>query len=366
MLWLGVVKTPLYELREMSLPDIGEVIEKIWGQKLSTTSTFAGHSSAYSFRGIFKQFLRFHGKLKLPGSLILPFEGYLDEFDSFNRSKNHTPRSVESHRVKVAPFLRWFSTRKKNLRHLTVADVDKFVAAKQKHGWATATLSSHTQAIRVFIRFAHMKGWCSDIADGIKAPYHSKFAVPSQARDWSEVERLLATTNGSDHAAIRAKAALTLISRYALRSSEIAQLLLSDFDWKKITLTLRRSKRGRQQRLPLLPDVRRAVLRYIRIRPRCSCRNLFVTLRPRFRPIGRRSFYNLTADRLKQLGITSGRLGPHSIRHARVMQLLRDGTPIHEIGDFLGQRHPESPLFYAKFDVELLRQVADFRLEGLL
>jgi hypothetical protein len=69
---------------------------------------------------------------------------------------------------------------------------------------------------------------------------------------------------------------------------------------------------------------------------------------------------------LKKLGVTSGCLGPHSIRHARVMQLLRDGLTVKEIKNFLGQRHPESPLFYAKFDVELLRSVADFKLEGLI
>jgi len=48
------------------------------------------------------------------------------------------------------------------------------------------------------------------------------------------------------------------------------------------------------------------------------------------------------------------------------MQLLRGGMTIREIGDFLGQRHPESPLRYAKFDVEMLREVADFSLEGLI
>jgi len=48
------------------------------------------------------------------------------------------------------------------------------------------------------------------------------------------------------------------------------------------------------------------------------------------------------------------------------MQLLRGGTTMREIGDFLGQCHPESPLRYAKFDVEMLRDVADFSLGGLI
>jgi len=129
---------------------------------------------------------------------------------------------------------------------------------------------------------------------------------------------------------------------------------------------MRRSKRGRKQRLPLKPEVTRAVLNYIRIRPRCPVRNLFVTLRPPFRSIGKGSFYCLTSRRLKRLGIASGCIGPHALRHARAMQLLRGGMTIREIGDFLGQRHPESPLRYVKFDVEMLREVADFSLEGLI
>jgi integrase len=91
-------------------------------------------------------------------------------------------------------------------------------------------------------------------------------------------------------------------------------------------VTMRRSKRGRKQILPLPSDVRQAVLNYIRMRPRCSFRHLFVTVKPPYRPIGKSSLYCLTSRRLKKLGVISGCLGPHSIRHARVMQLLRDGS----------------------------------------
>ena len=178
--------------------------------------------------------------------------------------------------------------------------------------------------------------------------------------------QLLEATKGKDLASVRARAALSLIASYGLRCSEAARLLLSDFDWKKETVTMRRSKRGRKQILPFPSDVRQAVLNYIRMRPRCSCRHLFVTLRPPYRPIGKSSFYCLTSRRLRKLGLISGCLGPHSIRHARAMQLLRDGSTVKEIGALFGQRHPESPLFYAKFDVELLRAVADFKLEGLI
>ena len=121
-----------------------------------------------------------------------------------------------------------------------------------------ATVSSAMQALRAVtsrppalpLRYGHTQGWCPNIADGIKAPYRSRLGSKSQGRSWSEVVKLLDATKGKDVASVRARAALLLISTYALRSSEVRRLLLTDFDWKKETLTMRRSKRGRNRSKP--------------------------------------------------------------------------------------------------------------------
>ena len=353
-------------LRPLSPKDVDYAIQRIWGQKAERGSNFRGFHAAYALRNHFSMFLRFHGKLKTRKLPRPPFAEELDSFSEFNRCRNLLPGSVESHRLKTRIFLDWYSLRGKSLSKLSIHHIDRFIAKKKAEGWSSGTFSSAIQALRVFVRYGHSQGWCPDIADGIKAPYHSRLGVPPQGRAWTEVVQLLEATKGKDLASVRAKAALSLIATYALRCSEAARLLLSDFDWKKRTVTLRRSKRGRKQMLPFPLDVRQAVLNYIRLRPRCSVRQLFVTLRPPYRPIQKTSFYCLTSRRLKKLGIISGCLGPHSIRHARAMQLLRSGSTVKEIGDLLGQRHAESPLFYAKFDVELLREVANFKLEGLI
>ena len=243
---------------------------------------------------------------------------------------------------------------------------DRFIAAKKAAGWSSATITSTTQCIRSFFRFAATQGWYPNIADGMKPPYHRQVLEVQQGRTWPEVSRLLKSTNGKNLPAIRAKAVLSLVSTYAMRSSEVGRLLLRDFDWKKGTFTVRRSKSGRLQRQPIHPDVQTALLNYINVRPRCACRTLFVSLKPPYRSIGKSSFYTLTSVRMKKLGIKSGRLGPHAIRHARAIQLLKEGIPVREIAEFLGHRNPESSLRYAKFDVELLREVADFKLEGVL
>jgi site-specific recombinase XerD len=342
MLLRAIEALQLKRLRDLDMQGIRNAIRVVWGTGLSKRSTFYGHKAAYAFRSVLKRFLHFHGRLKPLKPLGGAFWQELNCFTEFNRTR-YRPSTLDSSHRKVATFLSWFTTQRKRLSRVSVNDIDKFIDAKKKGGWSPATIGSTIQALRVFFRYAATQGWSPNLADGIDAPFYNRIPTVPRGRTWSEVEQLLDATNGRDMAAVRAKAAFLLISTYGLRSGEVAQLLLSDFDWRKATLTVRRTKGGRQQRHPIPADVRHAVLSYIKIRPRCAYPNLFVTLRARYRPIGKRSLYELTSYRLKKLGIASGCLGPHAIRHARATQLLNDGTSIKEIGDFLGQRHPESP-----------------------
>jgi len=261
------------KLRKLGMKEIDDATRKIWGQRVTQFSRFPGWGAAYAFRNCLKMFLLFHGKLKTRRLPRQPFVDELNSFSEYNRCRNLVPGSVETHRNKVRSFLNWYSLRKGSLSKLSIHHFDKYIAQKQRDGWSSATLSSSMQGLRTFVRYAHTQRWCPDIADCIKAPYHSRLGTPPQGRAWDEVVQLLEATNGKNHSSVRARAALILISTYALRSSEASRLLLSDFDWKKQTVTMRRSKRGRKQRLPLQPEVTRAVLNYIRIRPRCPVRN---------------------------------------------------------------------------------------------
>jgi integrase/recombinase XerD len=366
MLLRAIEATNIKTLLPLGDGDISRIAQKIWGNRVLSDSKKPGHNSAHMLRFCLRKFLRFHSKFKVQKSPHQPFVQELDRFSEYNRCRGLLPDAIESHRQKAATFLKWYSLRSNTLARLSVRHVDRFVTAKWGDGWSGATVSSAMQALRIFVRYGHKQGWCPNIAEGIKGPYHSRLGSKPQGRSWTEVVKLLDATKGEDLASVRARAALSLISTYALRSSEVRRILLTDFDWKKEALTMRRSKRGRRQRLPLQREVIQAVLKYIRLRPRCPDRHLFISLRPPFRSIERGAIYGLTSCRLKKIGVTTGHLGPHAIRHARAMQLLRSGTSVKEIGEFLGQSHPESPLFYTNFDVELLREVADFNLGGLI
>jgi len=75
--------------------------------------------------------------------------------------------------------------------------------------------------------------------------------------------------------------------------------------------------------------------------------------------------WRTVSRRFKLLGIQSERRGPHALRHACASHLLKKGTPLKDIADFLGHRDAKSIGLYAKFDTRALRNVAAFGLKGL-
>ena len=312
------------------------------------------------------RWLTFHGKLKRQKK-HQPFGAELDRFTEYSRSRQLCPVTLEHLRCHVGVFLRWYSKLKRPLRKLCLRDVDRFVLATKANGWSAISLNTIVRAIRSFFQYGEDRGWCKrGLTRGIITPNRTRVHIPPQGRAWDEVRRLLKSITESDLAGIRAKAIVSLMATYGLRSREIERLTPLDFDWEKRILTVRRSKRGPAQRYPLQNDVARSVLRYIKRRPICSCEQLFVTLNPPYRVISRKGLGMLVRHRLNKIGINSGRLGPHSIRHARATQLLHKGMSLKEVSDFLGHRCLDATLVYAKFNLRLLKPVADFKIGDLL
>jgi integrase/recombinase XerD len=158
---------------------------------------------------------------------------------------------------------------------------------------------------------------------------------------------------------------MLLCSIYALRSSEVSGLRLVDIDWREETFCVKRAKRGGYQRYPLQYEVGEAILRYLKVRPQCACRNVFVSFQQPYRPVSGGAMWKIVSSHFRTLGIQSARHGPHALRHACATHLLKIGTPLKDIADFLGHRDTNSVSFYVRFETRSLRKVATFSLKGL-
>ena len=359
----------LTTLRDVQISEIDRAAE-LWARKRRADSHTSGCTSvAKCFKYAAKKWLRFHGRLKLPARTPEPFADLLEDFEAYMlHEQGLSEYSVQSHRWKALQFLRWFAERKRPIVSVTLDDVDEFLAFRGRNGWSRRSVSVGSQALRAFFRHAERRGWCTaGIAANIQGPkIYDKEDLPA-GPTWTDVQRLLTADGENRAAAVRARAILLLFAVYGLRSGEVARLLLTDVDWRAETLLVNHSKRRGQRHYPLDRTVGDAILEYLKTsRPQCACRHLFVTLRPPFRPLSTSSLWQLTRFRYEKTGIRCRRRGPHTLRHACATHLLQQGASFKEIGDYLGHRSAESAGIYAKVDLPMLRQVADFSLGGLL
>jgi integrase/recombinase XerD len=328
----------------------------------------AGKASAYCFSYVAKKWLRFHGRLIVARAAPNPFSELISEFEEHMRTiRGLSPDTIRSYGSGARVFLRWLAGRHKTLSSVSLHDVDDFLARKAADGWRPTTLATQGQALRAFFGHAGARGWCAPGIDkGIQTPRVPKYDGAFKGPKWKDVRRLLESANGTNPVALRARAILLLHSIYALRSSEVRGLRLNEFDWREERFAVHRAKRGGVQYFPIQYEVGEAILRYLtKGRPRCACRHVFVTLNPPYRPLTASSMWQITSLRMKRLGIMAPHCGPHALRHACATHLLRKGTSLKEIADFLGHRDSRSIGLYAKYDPRSLRMVAAFHLAGL-
>ncbi|HLY40180.1 MAG TPA: site-specific integrase [Terracidiphilus sp.] len=272
------------------------------------------------------------------------------------------------YRLRILNFLKWLQPRCPDFSNVRAIDLENFLEAKRSDGWSRASIAGECGALRAFLKYAEQQRWCArGIQAGISSPRVPRVGENLSGPPWEDVRRLIVSIGNLTPADLRAKAMILLFSIYGFRSAEVSGLALGDIDWRRGTITVHRAKRGKTQQFPLQTEVGEAIAVYLeKARPKCSCRSLFVTLNPPHRPVLGNTIGTITSRRIKKLGIAFQQLGPHMLRRACATQLLRTGSSIKDIADFLGHSDLRSVSSYAKFDPASLSNVAKFSLRGVL
>ena len=241
------------------------------------------------------------------------------------------------------------------LDRLAAADVSMFLSRECPKRSVSGTRDL-VSALRSFLRYLHLAG-------RIEAPL--VWALPSVAdlRDRTlprglqppAVKRLLASCDRRTRVGRRDFAILLLLSRLGLRAGELARLQLDDIDWHR-GLLLVRGKGGRYDELPLPDDVGRALVSYLRRRPRCSSRAVFVRMTAPRRELNRSTIGWVVRAACDRAGLP--RVGAHRLRHTAATEMLRRGASLAEIGEVLRHREQKTTAIYAKVDHRSLRPLA--------
>jgi site-specific recombinase XerD len=241
------------------------------------------------------------------------------------------------------------------LERLSAADVTSFLS-RECPKRSVSGARDLVCALRSLLRYLHLAGL-------IAAPL--VWAVPSVAdlRDRTlprglepaAVGKLLASCDRRGLVGRRDFAILLLLARLGLRAGEVAAIALDDLDWRA-GLLLVHGKGSREDVLPLPTDVGEAIVSYLRRRPRCRCRALFLRVTAPREGLNRCTVAWVVRAACDRAGLP--RVGAHRLRHTAATEMLRAGASLPEIGQVLRPRGQKTTAIYAKVDRTALRALA--------
>ncbi len=241
------------------------------------------------------------------------------------------------------------------LARLSAGEVSMFLVAECPKRSVTGARDL-ASALRSFLRYLHLAGL-------IEAPL--VWAVPSVAdlRDrtlprgleQAAVRKMLASCDRRRTVGRRDYAILLLLARLGLRRGEVAAIGLEDVDWRAGELLIR-GKGSRQDVLPLPVDVGEAVVSYLRRRPRCESRALFLRMTAPLQGLAPHTIGWIVREACTRAELP--RVGAHRLRHTAATEMLRHGASLAEIGQVLRHREQKTTAIYAKVDRRALRALA--------
>jgi site-specific recombinase XerD len=213
-------------------------------------------------------------------------------------------------------------------------------------------------ALRSLLRFWHVQGLVArPLAGAVPSVAGWRLAGLPRALSSEQVRALLGSCDRSTIAGMRDFAILTMLVRFGMRRGEIAALTLGDIDWRAGEIVVR-GKGQRMERLPLPADVGEAIAFYLRDGrpPGFAGREVFVRIKAPCRPLTAGGVTQVVVSASKRAGI--GEVTAHRLRHTAATELLRQGAPLHEIGELLRHRSLLTTAIYAKVDRDRLRELA--------
>jgi site-specific recombinase XerD len=289
----------------------------------------------------------------------LLYNHHLHQFLTFlKHERGFADATIVNRERSLKPFLCWLVAQDVPLSTVSPATITKYFTSAVGR-WKRTTISFHVYSLRSFFRYATNRGWCAaGIAESIDAPRVYTYENLPQGPAWEEVKKLVTSVNGTSPVQIRSRYAILLCSVYGLRAGEVCCLRLEDIDWAEERISVRRPKQRKAQTYPLTNEVGNALLRYLKeVRPRCTQREVLLTLRRPYRPVSVGALSTMTRKLQKKLGLKLKRYGSHVLRHACATHLLAQGLTLKEVGDHLGHMSVAATRIYAKVDLAGLREV---------
>lgn len=247
---------------------------------------------------------------------------------------------------------------------LQIRDIDLFVRQQASHN--IGRIQRVHKVLRGLFRYLFSLGLLDrDWASALQAPFQYALAHTPRALPVEQVLHLLRSIDRSQRGGKRDFAIILVAASLGVRAGEIAALNLDDLDWAQAVVSFPPiKKREEVLPLPLSRPLISALADYIKNERRAGSpyRNVFLPVRPPFRPLSRQAVSLLIVRRMLRAGIQGS---AHWLRHAFAGEVLRSGASFPTLQGLLGHSHFSSTQIYTKIDLGRLREVASNEAEDM-
>ena len=244
---------------------------------------------------------------------------------------------------------------------LTVGDMRAFLAQRRQNGLVSRSLARNLCGIRSLCGFLHKRGRLDATAlDAIRAPKMPRLLPkPLSEKDARALLNDAPASNSSTTETwdeIRDIAVFSLLYGCGLRISEALNLNTDILPLGERLVI--RGKGDKRRLLPVLPAVRAAVERYVRICPFTLAADTPLFRGKRGKRLGARTIQMRLEQARTALQLPHNAT-PHGLRHSFATHLLNAGGDLRTIQELLGHASLSSTQGYTALETGRLLQVYD-------
>lgn len=235
------------------------------------------------------------------------------------------------------------------LGKLEVADFRAFLAKRRRDGLSSRSLARILSTLRSFFRFLdRVEGIRNEALPNVRTPkigHH--IPRPLDAESALEVIESISELEAEPWVRARDMAVVSLLYGCGLRISEALGLDRSDLPIGDALVI--RGKRGRERMVPVLPVVRAAIEKYLKLCPFDLTGEGPLFLGKRGGRLYPRAIQSAMQDLRKSLGLPDNAT-PHALRHSFATHLLAAGGDLRTIQELLGHADLSTTQHYTEVD----------------
>jgi len=246
-----------------------------------------------------------------------------------------------------------------NLAECGCTEASQITASKVVSACMELTSNSYIEAVRTFLRYCAGSAITGRDYSYVIPPHKRPQPMPSVYSE-NEIQQIESKINRDTPVGKRDYAVLLLSTRLGLRLDDIRTLTLDALDFQSDAIRIVQQKTLTQLELPMVPELKAALLDYIHYGRPDVGGTVFRVSYPPYSQMTKTGVGACFRRALRKAKIDKGSrgFGTRAFRSSLASSMVNDGIPYEAVRKALGHVDPNAISHYAKLDIEQLRAYA--------